>query len=120
MTMTTRAIECVCGEHLEGRNDTALLEAFHSHCQEDHPDWSELMTTEYVIEAAWQEMAENAVDSAHFRYVHNTATVPEIEEYRTNFPEARVIEGDVRVFGSRNTPPPTRTVSIPWMQAAGH
>jgi hypothetical protein len=41
MTMTTRAIECVCGEHLEGRNDTALLEVFRSHCQEDHPDWSE-------------------------------------------------------------------------------
>lgn len=53
-----------------------------------HPDWSELMTTEYVIDAAWQEMAENAVDSAHFRYVHNTATVPEIEQYDTGFPEA--------------------------------
>lgn len=54
----------------------------------DHPDWSTLIRTEHTIDAAIQEMAENAVDSAHFRYVHNTATVPEIEEYTTGFPEA--------------------------------
>ena len=41
MTMTTRAIDCVCGEHFEGRTDMALLEAFHAHCQAEHPDWSE-------------------------------------------------------------------------------
>ena len=34
--------------------------------------------------AAWQEMAENGVDWAHFRYVHNTAEVPEIESYETD------------------------------------
>ena len=34
----------------------------------------------------WQEMAENGVDSAHFRYVHNTAEVPEMESYETGFP----------------------------------
>jgi phenylpropionate dioxygenase-like ring-hydroxylating dioxygenase large terminal subunit len=56
-------------------------------CAED-PEWSTVIRTSYVIEAAWQEMGENAVDSAHFRYVHNTATVPEIEEYTTSFPEA--------------------------------
>jgi phenylpropionate dioxygenase-like ring-hydroxylating dioxygenase large terminal subunit len=54
----------------------------------DDPEWSTVIRTSYVIEAAWQEMGENAVDSAHFRYVHNTATVPEIEEYTTSFPEA--------------------------------
>ena len=53
-----------------------------------HPDWSTLMRTSYEIEASVQEMAENAVDSAHFRYVHNTATVPVLEEYTTGFPEA--------------------------------
>ena len=31
-------------------------------------------------------MAENGVDSAHFRYVHNTAEVPEMESYETGFP----------------------------------
>ena len=37
--------------------------------------------THHVVNAGVQEMGENAVDSAHFRYVHNTATVPEIEPY---------------------------------------
>jgi 3-ketosteroid 9alpha-monooxygenase subunit A len=53
-----------------------------------HEDWSPVMRTEYAIDASVQEMAENSVDSAHFRYVHNTAEVPELEEYTTGFPEA--------------------------------
>jgi nitrite reductase/ring-hydroxylating ferredoxin subunit len=52
------------------------------------PDWSTLIRTSHEIDAALQEMAENSVDSAHFRFVHNTGTVPEIESYETNFPEA--------------------------------
>jgi hypothetical protein len=31
-------------------------------------------------------MAENGVDSAHFRFVHNTAEVPVMESYETSFP----------------------------------
>jgi nitrite reductase/ring-hydroxylating ferredoxin subunit len=54
----------------------------------DHPDYSTVIRTDYVIDAAWQEMNENAVDSAHFRFVHNTASVPTIEAYETGFPEA--------------------------------
>ncbi len=50
------------------------------------PDWSTVMRTEHVVDAAWQEMAENGVDSAHFRFVHNTAEVPEMESYETGFP----------------------------------
>jgi phenylpropionate dioxygenase-like ring-hydroxylating dioxygenase large terminal subunit len=52
------------------------------------PDWSTLIRTEHTVQAAIQEMAENAVDAAHFRYVHNTATVPELIEYTTGFPDA--------------------------------
>ena len=37
--------------------------------------------TSHVVAAGIQEMAENAVDSAHFRYVHNVAEVPEIVRY---------------------------------------
>lgn len=37
--------------------------------------------TRHVVQAAIQEMAENGVDSAHFRYVHNVAEVPVIEKY---------------------------------------
>jgi phenylpropionate dioxygenase-like ring-hydroxylating dioxygenase large terminal subunit len=51
-------------------------------------DWSTEIRTSHEIEAPWQEMQENAIDSAHFRFVHNTATVPEIEEYVCGFPEA--------------------------------
>jgi phenylpropionate dioxygenase-like ring-hydroxylating dioxygenase large terminal subunit len=53
-----------------------------------HPDWSTVIRTSYEIDASVQEMAENAVDSAHFRFVHNTAEVPTLEEYTTGFPEA--------------------------------
>ena len=55
------------------------------------PEWSTVIRTEHVIEAAWQEMAENGVDSAHFRYVHNTAEVPELIEYDTGtFPYSQM------------------------------
>ncbi|HEX2576913.1 MAG TPA: Rieske 2Fe-2S domain-containing protein [Aquihabitans sp.] len=40
--------------------------------------------TRHVVQVAIQEMAENACDSAHFRYVHNTATVPELERYEAD------------------------------------
>ena len=47
-------------------------------------DFSSPIRTRYVVQAGLQEMAENSVDSAHFRFVHNTATVPEIERYDTD------------------------------------
>jgi predicted small metal-binding protein len=31
-----RAVECPCGEHLEGSNDTELLEATKRHANEEH------------------------------------------------------------------------------------
>ncbi len=57
---------------------------------DDHPDWSTLITTSYEVDAAVQEMGENGVDSAHFKFVHNTATVPMMESYDTGFPEAQM------------------------------
>ena len=50
------------------------------------PEWSTVIRTEHTVDAPWQEMAENGVDSAHFRYVHNTAEVPVMESYETGFP----------------------------------
>ena len=50
------------------------------------PDWSTVIRTAHTVDAPWQEMAENGVDSAHFRYVHNTAEVPVMESYETGFP----------------------------------
>lgn len=45
---------------------------------------------EFKIAACWQELAENGVDSAHFRYVHNTAEVPVLEEYSNEGPIAKM------------------------------
>jgi phenylpropionate dioxygenase-like ring-hydroxylating dioxygenase large terminal subunit len=52
------------------------------------PEWTRVMSTSYEIGTAIQEMAENGVDAAHFRYVHDTATVPELDSYETGFPTA--------------------------------
>ncbi len=44
----------------------------------------------FDIPAAWQEIAENQVDAAHFRYVHNTDEVPDVQVYETDGPLARM------------------------------
>jgi hypothetical protein len=54
------------------------------------PDWSDTITRVIEIPAAWQEIAENSVDLAHFRYLHNTDSVPEARSYETDGPVARV------------------------------
>lgn len=33
-----RAVECPCGEHLEGRNDDELVQAARDHNSDAHPD----------------------------------------------------------------------------------
>ena len=58
--------------------------------------------TDHVVQAGIQELAENQVDSAHFRYVHNTATVPEIEKYE--------LDGHVAVMRSVQKFPTPRGV----------
>jgi phenylpropionate dioxygenase-like ring-hydroxylating dioxygenase large terminal subunit len=50
--------------------------------------WTVVRSSRYEVDTALQEMAENAVDTAHFRYVHNTATVPRLDSYETAFPVA--------------------------------
>jgi 3-ketosteroid 9alpha-monooxygenase subunit A len=44
----------------------------------------------FDIATAWQEMAENGVDAAHFRYVHRTAEVPRLDSYDTDGPRSRM------------------------------
>jgi len=43
------------------------------------PQWTSFKRFGWVIASHGQEMAENAVDSAHFKYVHGTLDVPEME-----------------------------------------
>jgi hypothetical protein len=53
-----RAVECPCGEHLEGNNDETLVEEMRKHADEDHPgeyeDWQlrQMVTTTAYDSAA--------------------------------------------------------------------
>ncbi len=47
-------------------------------------EWAPPVSRYFSIDTAWQEMAENGVDAAHFRYVHGTAEVPVLERYEPN------------------------------------
>lgn len=56
----------------------------------DPENFTEMVTRTYTIEAPWQDLAENGVDSAHFRYVHNTEEVPVLDSYETDGPVTRM------------------------------
>lgn len=46
----------------------------------DNEEWGELQIFEWEIETHMQEIGENAVDAAHFLYVHGTDEIPEMGE----------------------------------------
>jgi phenylpropionate dioxygenase-like ring-hydroxylating dioxygenase large terminal subunit len=50
------------------------------------PGWSDYYKSTYIIRTIPQEMSENGVDPAHFRYVHGTDDVAEMESYDTEGP----------------------------------
>ena len=50
------------------------------------PEFSDYYTSSYVVAAPWQELGENAVDPAHFRYVHGTDQVATLQRYETDGP----------------------------------
>lgn len=52
----------------------------------DLENFTPLVTRRYEVTAPWQDLAENGVDSAHFRYVHNTEEVPVLDSYEVNGP----------------------------------
>jgi len=56
----------------------------------DDPDYSEWTFRQFSVNAACQELAENSVDGPHFRFVHNTEIMPEIESYETDGLKARM------------------------------
>ena len=45
----------------------------------DDPDWLPAVMREFEIAVACEDMAENNVDYAHFRFVHGTDAIPETE-----------------------------------------
>lgn len=56
----------------------------------DSENFIPMITRVFEIEAPWQEIAENGVDAAHFRYVHNTEIVPVLEAYDVDGPTAKM------------------------------
>ena len=50
------------------------------------PAWSDFYSSTHIIKTVPQEMSENGADPAHFRYVHGTDTVAEVERYETDGP----------------------------------
>lgn len=56
----------------------------------DAEHFTPMVTRQYEVAAPWQELAENGIDAAHFRYVHNTEEVPELASYETDGPIARM------------------------------
>lgn len=71
-------------------------------------DWTPLERHRWTVRTHNQEIGENAVDRAHFRYVHGTATVPDselqleghvrraVQHVRMNTPRGEVA-GEIRV-----------------------
>ncbi|HMT47391.1 MAG TPA: Rieske 2Fe-2S domain-containing protein, partial [Novosphingobium sp.] len=49
------------------------------HPEVGNPDWTDYETLEWVVYGSIQNMAENGVDVAHFKYIHGTADVPAAE-----------------------------------------
>ena len=47
-----------------------------------HPEWTDYTRKDWIIRTHNQEMAENAVDSAHFHYLHGTQNIPPTEAER--------------------------------------
>ncbi len=67
----------MCWHHAEGKPPT--FEIPDEIPEWGHDDWTEFITREWTIRTRNQEMAENAVDSAHFHYLHGTTNMPKSE-----------------------------------------
>jgi len=44
-----------------------------------NPEWTDWTRREWTVRSCNQELAENAVDTAHFRYLHGTTNIPQSE-----------------------------------------
>lgn len=73
--------------HPDGAPPSYDIEAASEMTDPEFTDWH---TEVFSVDAACQELGENSVDGPHFRYVHNTEVVPEIQSYETDGPVARM------------------------------
>lgn len=58
--------------------------------EHNHPDWTDYERRTWKIATHGMEMAENSVDSAHFKYLHGTSNVP-TSRAEVNGPMMRVV-----------------------------
>ena len=72
-------------DHVEPMWEVPVVPEFN-----DPDNFTEPVHRIFQVAAPWQELAENGVDAAHFRYVHNTEEVPELVEYTTTGPIANM------------------------------
>ena len=89
---------CSLGSYPLIERNGALMAWFHP--DGDEPTWeipeipelsdptgySDPRTREFHVAAAWQEMAENGADSAHFGFVHGQDIVPTIDAFEIDGP----------------------------------
>ncbi|OHV65413.1 (2Fe-2S)-binding protein [Pseudofrankia sp. BMG5.36] len=76
--------------HLEGKEpfyDVPEVPEFHD------DDWSPIVVRDFEVASCCQEMAENNVDTPHFKFVHGTEAVPE-EEFHTDGHHKRTVALD--------------------------
>ena len=102
----------------------------------DDPEWLPIIVRDFEVATCAQEMAENNVDRAHFKFVHGTDAIPE-EEFTTDGHYKRVVGmngnfvregyglglGVLRVKGlttfvSSTTPIDTDNVHVRWIFTA--
>jgi hypothetical protein len=73
----------MCWHHAEGESPTFdipdEIPEWGSTAGVRNEEWTEFTERQWTIRTCNQEMAENAVDSAHFRYLHGTTNMPQSE-----------------------------------------
>jgi len=62
-------------DHADPQFEIPEIPEYHS------AEWTDYFRKEFTVRSRNQELAENAVDPAHFKYVHRTAEVPKAEAW---------------------------------------
>jgi len=86
--------------HPEGKPPMWEVEHFP---EASDPDWTDYEIQEWRVFGSLQNMAENAVDVAHFRYVHGTATFPTSEMIWDGVRRTSIIESKLDTPDGRKT-----------------
>jgi phenylpropionate dioxygenase-like ring-hydroxylating dioxygenase large terminal subunit len=78
--------------HPDGAGPMWEVEAY---AEASDPDWTDYEMHEWRVFGSLQNMAENSVDVAHFKYVHGTATFPTSEMIWDGVRRTSIIEAGI-------------------------